>query len=115
MYKIKFLNYIKNSIKYIKIFFLIIRLFNIEEIINNFINEIFFTYNQENNIDIKSKDEENIEKEEYQKEIDRNVLIIKFIITSSLICWFNLSQEQGGYLFMAVMLTEIVDNIFRKD
>jgi len=109
-------NIINTNIKMcIKILFRIIRLLNIEEIINNSINEILFIYNEENNSDIKTENKQNVEKTEYQRGIDRDTLIVKIIIASSIISWLSLSKEQAGYLFIGVMLTEIFDRIFKKD
>jgi hypothetical protein len=71
------LRYIELHKKYVRILLLIIKLCNIEDLLYNISNEILFIYNEDNN---------NLEKKEYNDEINRGVLIVKCIVTTSIIC-----------------------------
>ena len=54
------------------------------------------------------------EDEAYKLEVERNLLMIKLIVGVSIISYFNLSNEQIGGLFIAFMLSDIIDAFTRK-
>jgi len=104
-YKLQMINNINKIIKFIRIILIIIKLCNIEEILKNIFNEILFIYNEDN---------ANLEKKEYDNEINKNVWMIKFIGAVSVICLLKLSQEQSGYVIISFILVEILEQLVKK-
>jgi hypothetical protein len=88
--KIKIIYIINKFYGKIKIFFLILKFFNIEDLFNNLFNEIILNNIGEENT---STDKENTstdkvvkEKSDYNNEIHKNSLMLKFIGSVALIC-----------------------------
>ena len=109
----KIIYMIKNLLNGIRTLLLILKIFNIEDLFYNFFNEIIF-----NNIGENSNEEENKEnkenKEAYNNEIYRNSLMLKFIGAVTFICWLKLSKDEMGYVFLAIVLSEILEKIVEK-
>jgi hypothetical protein len=101
------LNYTKKY--YLNVLVLIIKLLNIENLLYDMFNDIFLT-------NVNSEIESNKDKvdDAYKLEVERNLLMIKLILGVSIIGYFNLSSEQIGGLFIAYLLSEIIDALTRK-
>ena len=106
--------------KKIKIILLLIKLFNMEELVNNILYNILFLFENEeisttSEVTTTSEVPTNSEAAEDRKgEIRRNELICKFILSVSIICWFDLTKEQSGYMFISLVLIEVLDYIREK-
>ena len=109
----KIIYMIKNLLNGIRTLLLISKIFNMEDLLYNFFNEIIF-----NNIGENVNEEENKEnkenKEDYNNEIYRNSLMLKFIGAVTFICWLKLSKDEMGYVFLAIVLSEILEKIVEK-
>jgi len=106
----KIIYMIKNLLNGIRTLLLILKIFNIEDLFYNFFNEIIF-----NNIGENGNEEENKEnKDDYNSEIYRNSLMLKFIGAVTFICWLKLSKDEMGYVFLAIILSEILEKIVEK-
>jgi len=102
----KIIYLIKNLWNLIKIVLLIIKIFNIEDLFLNFL--------EENEINKEKENEKEKEKDEYNKEIYRNALMLKVIGAATFICWLKLSKDEIGYVFLALILSEILEKIVEK-
>jgi len=107
--KMKIIYIIKQLWNVIRTLLLIIKIFNIEDLFYNFFNEIIF-----NNIGENVNEEEKSSKDDYNKEIYRNSLMLKFIGAVTFICWLKLSKDEMGYVFLAIALSEILEKIVEK-
>ena len=106
----KIIYMIKKLLNIIRTCLLIFKIFNIEDLFYNFFNEIIFS-----NIGENANEEENKEnKENYNNEIYRNSLMLKFIGAVTFICWLKLSKDEMGYVFLAIILSEILEKIAEK-
>ena len=114
----KIIDLIKNLWNLIKIVLLILKIFNIEDLFLNFLEENEINKEKDEEVKInKEKDEEvkiNKEKDEYNKEIYRNALMLKVIGAATFICWLKLSKDEIGYVFLALILSEILEKIVEK-
>lgn len=94
----------------IRILLFIIKIFSIEDLLYNLSNEIFFNNIVEGNENDKNKEE----KDAYNKEIYKNSLMLKFIGAVAFICWLKLSKDEMGYVFFAIVLSEVLEKIVEK-
>jgi hypothetical protein len=101
---------IKKLLNWIRIILLIIKIFNMEDIIHNFFNEIFFNNISEGEGEGEGEKKEK-EKDDYNKEIHLNSLMLKTISAVALICWFKLSKDEMGYVILGIVLSEILEKV----
>jgi len=93
----------RNKIKWI---FFLIKLFSIEEQVNNILYNILFLF--ENEESLTTTEEETAPK---KYEIRRDELICKIILCVGLTCWFNLTSEQSGYMILSLAILEVLEYI----
>jgi hypothetical protein len=103
---------IKKLLNWIRIILLIIKIFNIEDLFHNLFNEVIFKNIVEDNEAAPENKKE--EKNAYNEEVHRNSLILKFMGAVTFICWLKLSKDEMGYVFLAVILSEILEKIVEK-
>lgn len=99
---------IKKLLNWIRIILLIIKILNIEDLFNEV---IFKNIVEDNEAAPENKKEE---KDAYNEEVHRNSLILKFIGAVTFICWLKLSKDEMGYVFLAVIISEILEKIVEK-
>jgi hypothetical protein len=54
------------------------------------------------------------QKSDYNNEIHKNSLMLKFIGSVALICWFKLTKDEMGYVFVGMLLSELLEIIVEK-
>ncbi len=96
---------IKNFKYLMRFMRLFIYILNLEGLLYNLFNDLFFLFSNIDDIEKKK------EIYEYKKEVERNIKILKFITCISLISWYNLSPEQIGCVGLSWILSEIIDKL----
>jgi hypothetical protein len=108
--KKKMLIQLAKLVKFVK---LSIRLFNL-------INLMFFNFNNIltlllDNDNSDGKEEDKQSNKEYNMEIRRNILCLKFIISVGIIGWLNMNGEQVGCIIIANILSELIEALTYRD
>ena len=88
----------------IRILNLIIKILNLINVIDNSVYDIF-------SLNETEEDNSKLSQKKQYHEYYMGKLMCKFIIAASLITWFEMPADQSSFVLIALIISELIDNI----